>query len=255
MIQIEIQYVDSKLKKDGTVVLTAVATVINNSASNAVYGVGLSVSGPQEGASTSAQLTDANGVSVALLTLCDKTKPQTKASAEFSLLVDGMASVASVPFTVTFKMQKQDRSVAALAALPVKLFLARDTPAASLSSEAFNTAVLPTKLASAGCLSASLPLPAGKPAELASVVGAICRRVGVSVVDVFKESATFCGMVLHRKSAASDSYIALLLHCAASAADPAGADRELSLVAKCNNIAVAEALLTEVAEVVAAALA
>lgn len=263
-IQVEIQFVESKLKKDGTVVVSAIATVQNKSDKHSVYNVAFKVGeqGPvgDDGSSATLapQITDANGVSVASLTLCDKAKSGTKISAEFSLLVDGMASIAPIPLAVTYKLQKVDRTAACLVPFPVKLFMSlpSDDIAAgkhAITSETFNSSILPTRLASAGCLSAAIPVASSPPLNLASCVAAIAKKVGLNVIDVFKQSATFCGQTLHRKSSGNESYIALLLHVAPAAA--AGSDeQEVTLVVKAHSTVIGEALLTEAAEVVASAL-
>lgn len=249
VLQIDVQYCDSKLKKDGTIVVSAVATVRNLSDKHSLYTVGFSIGDMSGCDQQPPQLTDANGVSVASLTLCDKAKPATSISAEFSMLLDGRQSVAPVPVNVSFKAHKSEKTIGALLTLPVKLFMTlQSSDTVGITSDLFNQTVLPTKLAAAGSVSASIPLPAGKTELGKALLNKVCRRVGLSVVDVFKTSATLCGMMLHRKSTASDSYIALLLHVMDN--EETG-EKELTLVAKCNSAVMGEALLTEAAETVA----
>lgn len=266
---LSLEYVESKVKKDAVVVRFRVS-LTSRLGKHSLYAPRLALA-PASAAATAAAAEAETPVAPPRLgggaTNPDGTSLDTEAGAEGILLAEKVKAgeTAACDFTVSFASAgdavfvtppmiifryTSDKKQRALPAVPLPLaarfFMREASLASSLDRATFDTTVL-APLKDVPCLSATLPLPKKKKA--AHFYTAIRARLRLSQVDAFKDSASLHGTVVARKSQAEKAHVAVVLQ--ETPKDENGR-RGLGVYVKSHTPSLAEQMIQEVAEILAA---
>jgi AP-3 complex subunit delta-1 len=234
-VSLAVQVVESKVKKDGSVVIHMLCTVRNNIQGHALYNPTVRLA---ESEVTRARLQNAEGAAVDEIPGGEKLKTDASFNAEFALvLAGGIPDMTSpIAFEVRYAEKKKDKVASGSFPLLCKYFMTQAD--AKLPPADFASSVLPS-LEAANVVAASIPVDVT--AVLADSVVAIRNSLRLSTVETYRDCVSLWGSMVQRKKAEA-THVAVLLK--EESDEEAG--RQLLVSVKCTDLNLANGIIGEI---------